>query len=89
VNVAAGRTLFTEYTGVAPRDASAPAGPSPDDTVIAHPTYGSLGWLAVINPGPNTEADLRRLLRSGWEAARSRFDRRQAAGSTSQELSEK
>ena len=24
------------------------------DAVIAHPVYGSLGWLAVNNPGPAT-----------------------------------
>jgi hypothetical protein len=76
VNVAAGRELFTEYTGFGPRDTPAVVGAAPDDTVIAHPTYGSLGWLAVVNPGTNTDADVRRLLRHGWEAARARFDRR-------------
>ena len=77
VNIASGRDVFTEYTGFAPRELPASAEPTVDDTVIAHPTYGSLAWLAVVNPGPNTEGDVRRLLRSAWEAARARYERRE------------
>ena len=76
VNVAAGRELFTEYTGVSPREFSDSASPEADDAVIAHPTYGSLGWLAVVNPGPSSEEDVRRLLRQAWLSARSRVERR-------------
>lgn len=78
VNVAAGRELFAEYTGFAPRDLPESTEPTVDDSVIAHPTYGSLAWLAVVNPGPATEDDVRRLLRSAWESARARYERREA-----------
>ncbi|GGF04829.1 DUF6194 family protein [Mycetocola zhadangensis] len=77
VNIAAGRELFTEYVGVAPRELTAGTGEAPDDTVVPHPTYGSLGWLAVVNPGPNSEKDVHRLLRHAWLAACGRFERRQ------------
>lgn len=76
MNVAAGRVLFAERTGFVPGGKSGGPRETLDDTVIAHPTYGSLGWLAVVNPGPNTERDLRNILRHAWEAARSRFERR-------------
>jgi hypothetical protein len=75
VNVAAGRDLFTQYTGHAPREMTSTDHESPDDAVIAHPTYGSLGWLAVTNPGMETDADVRQLLHAAWEAARRRFER--------------
>ena len=77
LNVAAGRDVFTEYTGYAPRELPESVEPSADDTVIAHPTYGSLGWLAVVNPGENTERDVQRLLRAAWESARARYGRRE------------
>ena len=67
VNIAAGRELFTEYT-VTPE--------TPEDAVVAHPTYGSQGWLAVVNPGAETDAAVRGLLRHAWEASRARFERR-------------
>ena len=76
VNVAAGRELFAQYIGVAPRGGTAETREALDDTVIAHPTYGSLGWLAVVNPGPGSADDVRRLLLHAWEAARGRFERR-------------
>ncbi|MCP2032462.1 hypothetical protein L1277_002565 [Okibacterium sp. HSC-33S16] len=82
VNVAAGRELFVQYTGHAPRDPLSTDGETPDDTVIAHPTYGSLGWLAVTNPGLATDSDVRLLVRSAWEAARRRFERRQGTPRT-------
>jgi hypothetical protein len=46
------------------------------DTLFAHPVYGSLGWLAVVNPGPRTVSDVEQLLRSAYELARSRAERR-------------
>jgi hypothetical protein len=49
-----------------------------DDSVIAHPVYGSLGWLAVVNPGPSTSQTVQNLLRKAYELARSRYERRMA-----------
>jgi hypothetical protein len=83
VNIAAGKEAFIRWTGHAPREApSAEADPSATDTVIAHPVYGTLGWLAVVNPGEHTEAPTRDLLREAHHRARSRHERR--ATSTTQ-----
>ncbi|MFI6515627.1 DUF6194 family protein [Spirillospora sp. NPDC050679] len=81
VNVFAGREEFVRWTGRAPRDpAAADADPSTDDTVIAHPVYGTSGWLAVVNPGPRTEEALRDLLTTAYRLARSRYERRAEVG---------
>ncbi|MFG2077169.1 DUF6194 family protein [Nonomuraea maritima] len=77
VNVAAGKETFVRWARRAPRDpALAGEDPGAVDTVIAHPVYGSLGWLAVVNPGPRTGEALRELLRTAYRLARSRHERR-------------
>ncbi|MGW1737912.1 DUF6194 family protein [Nocardia sp. NPDC001965] len=77
VNIHAGTELFTAWTGRAPRDPEpADADPSATDTVIAHPVYGKLGWLAVVAPGPRTAEPLRELLRVAYNRAGSRARRR-------------
>ncbi|MEU4837451.1 DUF6194 family protein [Nocardia testacea] len=77
VNIHVGRELFTTWTGRAPRDPE-PAGtdPAATDTVIAHPVYGGLGWLAVVAPGPNTADTVRELLEVAYDRARARSHRR-------------
>ncbi|GAA3022803.1 DUF6194 family protein [Streptosporangium longisporum] len=82
LNLFAGKDAFARHTGRGPRDPE-PDGtdPSVADTVIAHPVYGTLGWLAVVNPGPRTEPAVRELLRAAHDLARSRHLRR--AGSES------
>jgi hypothetical protein len=81
VNIAAGREAFIQWTGHPPRDsAGAALAPSADDTVIAHPVYGTVGWLAVVNPGERTERVTRELLRTAHHLARSRHERRADAG---------
>jgi hypothetical protein len=52
------------------------ADPSAADTVLPHPVYGSLGWLAVVSPGARTEAAVRDLLRTAHDLARARDQRR-------------
>jgi hypothetical protein len=82
VNMAAGKEAFIAHTGRAPRDAEDPAAsPGPDalDVVIAHPVYGSLGWLSVNNPGPSTGPEVRRLLAQAHDLARARHLRREGA----------
>lgn len=77
VNIAAGKEAFIRWTGHAPREpASTEVDPSATDTVIAHPVYGGVGWLAVVNPGERTEATTRELLRAAHHLARLRHERR-------------
>lgn len=85
VNIAAGKAEFIRWTARAPREpATTEAGPGADDTVIAHPVYGALGWLAVVNPGARTGSATRELLRTAYRLARARYERRAGltAGST-------
>ncbi|MFC5185583.1 DUF6194 family protein [Actinomadura harenae] len=80
VNIAAGRDEFLRRTGHAPRQtAHGDTDPGAADTVIAHPVYGALGWLAVVNPGPRTGAATRDLLRLAHGLARRRYERRDTA----------
>ncbi|MFD3685663.1 DUF6194 family protein [Nocardiopsis sp. NPDC058631] len=82
LNLSVGRDAFTGWTGRQPREAATDgADPSESDALVAHPVYGTLGWLAVVNPGPRTEAAVRELLGTAHHLARSRHERR--AGSDS------
>lgn len=76
VNIFAGSAEFERRLGHTPK-AQPPheVDPSQTDTLIAHPVYGRMGWLAVVNPGPRTEHDVRELLRTAYENARARHDR--------------
>ena len=76
VNIAAGRAAFVEWAGHQPGEPAADADPSVADRVIAHPVYGSLGWLAVVNPEPSTTQAAQKLLRQAYDLARSRYERR-------------
>ncbi|WP_280345049.1 DUF6194 family protein [Nocardia neocaledoniensis] len=74
VNIAAGRDAFTAWIGYAP--GQAPARPAEADLVFPHPTYGSAGWLAVLDPGERTDDTVRDLLRAAHARARTQFERR-------------
>lgn len=76
VNIAAGKDSFVDRTGHAPREPAAEDDPGVADAVMAHPVYGPLGWLAVVNPGRRTDTATRELLRSAYRLARSRHERR-------------
>jgi hypothetical protein len=77
VNVSAGKEAFVSWTGRAPREpGTGDVDPSVADAVVAHPVYGELGWLAVVNPGPRTETAVRELLRTAHHLARTRYQRR-------------
>ncbi|MGH8876012.1 MAG: DUF6194 family protein [Stackebrandtia sp.] len=83
VNVAAGTAVFTEWVGSKPREAGLDdVDFSVDDVVLPHPVYGGLGWLCVVNPGPNTESALRELLTGAYAAARTRHQRHAEQRST-------
>ena len=81
VNVGVGREEFTALVGRGPREPAAGGEPAPDetDTVLAHPVYGELGWVCVVDPGPRTEATVRDLLRTAHGLARARRERREEA----------
>jgi len=80
VNVAAGKQAFVHWTGHSPRESAANTDdPSASDVVIAHPVYGSLGWLAIKIPGERTNETLRELLHTAYQLARSRYERRAQA----------
>jgi hypothetical protein len=85
VNVAAGKETFRHWTGRAPREwrqgEPGAEDPSAADTVIAHPVYGSLGWLAVVNPGPRSVQAVRELITTAHQLAKGRADRRTRTGS--------
>jgi hypothetical protein len=73
LNVFAGKAEFTARTGRDPREpATGDIDPSTADVVIAHPVYGRLGWLAVVNPGPRTATPIRELLHTAHHLARTR-----------------
>jgi Family of unknown function (DUF6194) len=81
VNVGVGREEFTALVGRGPREPAGAGEPAPDetDTVLAHPVYGELGWVCVVDPGPRTEATVRDLLRTAHGLARARRERREGA----------
>ena len=79
VNISAGTEEFRRRTGQHPREARPSANPR-DDAIIVHPEYGTLGWLAVTNPGPETADAVRELLRLAHDNARTRWERRHGAG---------
>lgn len=77
VNIHAGKEDFTRLLGRAPRDVTETGvDPAVEDTVIAHPVYGTAGWLAVVNPASKTEAVIRELLGTAYRLARARYERR-------------
>ncbi|MGY1681680.1 DUF6194 family protein [Geodermatophilus sp. SYSU D01176] len=80
VNVAAGTAGFRRWTGRNPREpAPGEVDASTPDLVCAHPVYGGLGWLAVVDPGPRTTEALLDLLRTAHALARTRYERRAGA----------
>jgi hypothetical protein len=80
VNIHVGQARFTELTGESAHDFAAHEHSAYDfseaDTILPHPVYGSLGWIAVVNPGERTSAFLLELLRSAHDAERRRVERR-------------
>ncbi len=69
VNVKVSKDDFARFTGHVPRD-TPPAVEHDDDTIVAHPTYGTVGWLAVVNPDDSTRDELFALLAKAHEKAR-------------------
>lgn len=76
LNIAAGADAFSSWAGHQPSEPAGDVDHSVTDCVLAHPVYGSLAWLAVVNPGSRTDAATRELLRTAHGLARSRYQRR-------------
>lgn len=77
VNIHAGAHQFAAVTGYDPR--SQPdhdVDPSTPDILLAHPVYGHLAWVAVVNPAERTSTKVLELLASAHRAARTRHDHR-------------
>ncbi|MGY4103195.1 DUF6194 family protein [Nocardia sp. R16R-3T] len=73
LNIGVDRESFVRWTGHEPRDTGDQTeDPSAVDTVFAHPVYGSAAWLAVVNPGPETEQSILELLRTAHDRVRAR-----------------
>ena len=78
LNVAAGSAEFRRWAGHDPPAPPGRPGGVEDDVVRAHPTYGRLGWLCVVNPGPRTATAVRELVTTAHGLARQRHHRRAA-----------
>ncbi|GAA1751368.1 hypothetical protein GCM10009747_05980 [Agromyces humatus] len=80
LNIHVGTARFAELTGVTPHDFTAQdlsAGDfSMPDVILPHPVYGSLGWVAIVNPGARTTATALALLREAHSDDRRRVERR-------------
>lgn len=77
LNIAVGRHAMAAVLGEGA--GAVPAGGA-SDTWTAHPVYGQLGWVAVIDPGERTTGEALSLLQSAHALARARHDRRDDAG---------
>ncbi|WP_199542963.1 DUF6194 family protein [Prauserella sp. PE36] len=70
VNIHVGRTALERLTGQGVTD------PAEPDVVLPHPVYGRQGWIAVVNPGERTSAQVLDLLRDAHERAKDRVVRK-------------
>ena len=77
LNIFAGTAEFRRWLGRGPKDhVTHEVDPSTPDVLLPHPVYGTMGWLAVVNPGPRTEEPVRELLQTAHRLARARYERR-------------
>ncbi|MCX6489935.1 MAG: DUF6194 family protein [Rhodococcus sp.] len=76
VNVPVAKDEFERLLGVVPREADRAPRADADDTLAAHPQYGTVGWISVVNPASGTQPHVEELLRSAYETAKTRFERR-------------
>jgi hypothetical protein len=76
VNIHVGSARFRELIGEDP-DSIGPHDYSEADRVLPHPVYGSLSWVAIVNPGDTTLHLTEDLLRNAHGDAQHRYERRQ------------
>jgi hypothetical protein len=58
------------------------ADPGEPDLLMAHPVYGHLGWVAVVNPAERTSEQVVAALRDAHQAALARWQRRHGTRET-------
>ncbi|GAB3280995.1 DUF6194 family protein [Kineosporia babensis] len=81
VNLHVGTEEFVARIGRDPKAAPGDLEPlsATDDVFFAHPSYGTLGWIAVKNPSAGTELALQELITKAHAQAKHRHDRRAGA----------
>lgn len=79
VNIHVDRATFRRLTGEEPRQLAHDRDFAAADRIQPHPVYGSLGWVAIVNPGERTMDTAIELLVEAHAAARRRFERRRDA----------
>jgi hypothetical protein len=75
LNIAAGQDAARRIAE-RPTGSGTAVDPSSPDVLLLHPVYGSLGWVAVVNPGERTEGEALALLEAAHGAALARWRRR-------------
>jgi Family of unknown function (DUF6194) len=82
VNLGVPRASYEQLFGPAPRQAAGHEvidtgfDYTATDTLVPHPFYAPLHWVAVVNPGMRTAARLAGLTEQAHALARSQYDRR-------------
>ncbi|MDI6101242.1 DUF6194 family protein [Actinoplanes sp. NEAU-A12] len=79
LNIEVGRDGFRDLFGYGPEEFaehSEKADFAAEDRLMPHPTYGVQGWVSVVNPGPDTAAEVERLLIRARERSAERERRR-------------
>jgi hypothetical protein len=75
VNIHPSKKSFTRHVSTEAADFEVDAAAALD-RIIEHPVYGSLGWVAVLNPGQQSLTVTRELLREAYELDQRRYERR-------------
>ncbi|MGH8929979.1 MAG: DUF6194 family protein [Egibacteraceae bacterium] len=79
LNISVTRDAFRElvgYTPAAHKGSSADVDYTATDRLLPHPVYAPQSWLCVLNPGNETDAQVRFLLKEAWNRAAERHTRR-------------
>lgn len=84
LNIHAGPRLFADLVGYPPESiGESVVDFSEEDVFLPHPHYGAYGWVAVVNPGPQTTTQALEALRKAHLADQQRVERRQSRGDAS------
>ncbi|QBI55782.1 hypothetical protein EKD16_20095 [Streptomonospora litoralis] len=78
LNVHVGKERSAELLGARPESAGEPVDYGAEDTLIPHPVYADLGWIAIVVPGARTSETAIGLLRQAHADAQRRYERRRA-----------
>ncbi|MDG4831080.1 DUF6194 family protein [Solwaraspora sp. WMMD1047] len=79
LNIEVGRAEFRNLFGYGPEEFAAHSGGidfAAPDRLVPHPAYAVQGWVSVVNPGPDTAAEVERLLTLARSRSAAREHRR-------------